>query len=79
MASRSHRQNENKETAEYDRDFLEKYHDNLNTASISAGLFSAATATFIVGIQPQLSPDYRQNEFHGPHNGSQRHLEGPHQ
>ncbi|KAF9649333.1 hypothetical protein BDM02DRAFT_3085441, partial [Thelephora ganbajun] len=52
-----------KEADEYDRDFLKKYHDDLNTTLIFAGLFSAVASAFIVQIQPQIQPDYGQLSF----------------
>ncbi|KAF9780449.1 hypothetical protein BJ322DRAFT_293868 [Thelephora terrestris] len=42
---------------EYDKDFLKKHKDNLNTTLIFAGLFSAVTSAFIVMVDSRLQPD----------------------
>ncbi|KAJ7936568.1 hypothetical protein B0H13DRAFT_2303607 [Mycena leptocephala] len=42
---------------EFDKDFLRKYGEDLDTALIFAGLFSAVSSAFIIQIQPQLQAD----------------------
>ena len=61
-----------KEAEEYDKEFMEKYEEDLNTTLIfvslhvlgvrvltrsQAGLFSAVTSAFIIDVQSQLRPD----------------------
>ena len=62
-----------KEAEEYDREFMKKYDEDLNTTLIfvssvlcsgaqvptwlQAGLFSAVTSAFIIDVQSQLQPD----------------------
>ncbi|KIJ65559.1 hypothetical protein HYDPIDRAFT_88094, partial [Hydnomerulius pinastri MD-312] len=46
-----------KEAAEYDSEFLEKHRNNMDIALIFAGLFSAVCTSFIIAMQPSLSPD----------------------
>ncbi|KAF9642693.1 hypothetical protein BDM02DRAFT_1973732 [Thelephora ganbajun] len=46
-----------KEAEEYDKDFMKKHDEDLNTTLIFAGLFSAVASAFIVQVQPQLQPD----------------------
>ncbi|KAF9782708.1 hypothetical protein BJ322DRAFT_1072149 [Thelephora terrestris] len=53
----------NREADEYDKDFHNKYHDDLNTTLIFAGLFSAVASAFIVDIQQDLRPNYNQMSF----------------
>ena len=69
----------NREADEYDRDFHQKYHDDLNTTLIfvswfqrrwcpvltrmQAGLFSAVASAFIIDIQQELRPDYNEMSF----------------
>ncbi|KAF9644082.1 hypothetical protein BDM02DRAFT_3103154, partial [Thelephora ganbajun] len=45
---------------EYDKDFMNKHEEDLNTTLIFAGLFSAVASAFIVQVQPQLQPDPNQ-------------------
>ncbi|KAF9649519.1 hypothetical protein BDM02DRAFT_3128351 [Thelephora ganbajun] len=52
-----------READEYDRDFMKKYEEDLNTTLIFAGLFSAVTSAFIVAVQTQLQPDYTQMSY----------------
>ncbi|KAJ6590796.1 hypothetical protein B0H10DRAFT_1671372, partial [Mycena sp. CBHHK59/15] len=42
---------------EFDKEFQRKYGDDLDTALIFAGLFSAVSSAFIIQIQPELQPD----------------------
>ncbi|KAF9782673.1 hypothetical protein BJ322DRAFT_1008733, partial [Thelephora terrestris] len=52
-----------KEADEYDHDFHNKYHDDLNTILIFSGLFSAVASAFIVCVQNQILPDYTKMSF----------------
>ncbi|KAF9782682.1 hypothetical protein BJ322DRAFT_1009111, partial [Thelephora terrestris] len=52
-----------KEADEYDQDFHKKYHDDLNSTLIFAGLFSAVVSAFIIDVQSQIRPDYNQMSF----------------
>ncbi|KAJ7144407.1 hypothetical protein C8R44DRAFT_570449, partial [Mycena epipterygia] len=42
---------------EFDKEFQSKYGDDLNSALIFAGLFSAVSSAFIIQIQPEFQPD----------------------
>ncbi|KAF8142819.1 hypothetical protein K438DRAFT_1680492, partial [Mycena galopus ATCC 62051] len=42
---------------EFDKEFQEKYGQDLDTSLIFAGLFSAVSSAFIIQIQPELQPD----------------------
>ncbi|KAJ6560829.1 hypothetical protein DFH09DRAFT_985670, partial [Mycena vulgaris] len=42
---------------EFDKEFQQKYGDDLDTSLIFAGLFSAVSSAFIIQIQPELQPD----------------------
>ncbi|KAF9780432.1 hypothetical protein BJ322DRAFT_292408 [Thelephora terrestris] len=42
---------------EFDKEFLKKYEEDLNTTLIFAGLFSAVTSAFIIQVATQLQPD----------------------
>ncbi|KAF7336340.1 hypothetical protein MVEN_02182500 [Mycena venus] len=42
---------------EYDKEFNERYGQDLDTTLIFAGLFSAVSSAFITQIQPELKPD----------------------
>ncbi|KAF7336230.1 hypothetical protein MVEN_02170900 [Mycena venus] len=44
---------------EHDKGFQKKYSNDLDTALIFAGLFSAVGSAFIIQIQPELAPDPR--------------------
>ncbi|KAF9777416.1 hypothetical protein BJ322DRAFT_659378 [Thelephora terrestris] len=46
-----------KESEVYDKEFLKKYDEDLNTTLIFAGLFSAVASAFIVEVNPSLQPD----------------------
>ncbi|KAF9783440.1 hypothetical protein BJ322DRAFT_152244 [Thelephora terrestris] len=46
-----------KEAEEYDKEFMQKHGEDLNTTLIFAGLFSAVTSAFITQVQPQLQSD----------------------
>ncbi|KAF9784030.1 hypothetical protein BJ322DRAFT_1007821, partial [Thelephora terrestris] len=52
-----------READEYDRDFMRKYDEDLNTTLIFAGLFSAVTSAFIVDVESQLQPNYTQSSY----------------
>ncbi|KAJ7768960.1 hypothetical protein B0H16DRAFT_1716158 [Mycena metata] len=41
---------------EFDKEFFDRYGDDLNTGLIFAGLFSAVNSAFIIQIQPQIQP-----------------------
>ncbi|KAF9647585.1 hypothetical protein BDM02DRAFT_2634490 [Thelephora ganbajun] len=45
------------EAEEYDREFVKKYDEDLNTTLIFAGLFSAVTSAFVIQVHSQLQPD----------------------
>ncbi|KAF9653352.1 hypothetical protein BDM02DRAFT_1902019 [Thelephora ganbajun] len=47
----------NREATGYDTDYVKKYDDDLNTTLIFAGLFSAVSSAFVIGIQPKLESD----------------------
>ncbi|KAF9653348.1 hypothetical protein BDM02DRAFT_3182878 [Thelephora ganbajun] len=47
----------NREATGYDTDYVKKYDDDLNTTLIFAGLFSAVSSAFVIGVQPKLEPD----------------------
>ncbi|KAJ7467535.1 hypothetical protein FB451DRAFT_1401537 [Mycena latifolia] len=42
---------------EFDKEFLRKYGNDLDTSLIFAGLFSAVSSAFIIQIQPEFQPD----------------------
>ncbi|KAJ7430151.1 hypothetical protein B0H11DRAFT_1754871 [Mycena galericulata] len=42
---------------DFDKEFLHKYGNDLDTSLIFAGLFSAVISAFITQIQPELQPD----------------------
>ncbi|KAJ7098837.1 hypothetical protein C8R44DRAFT_563850, partial [Mycena epipterygia] len=42
---------------EFDKEFKEKYGDDLDNSLIFAGLFSAVASAFIILIQPEFQPD----------------------
>ncbi|KAJ7866178.1 hypothetical protein B0H13DRAFT_1574884, partial [Mycena leptocephala] len=42
---------------EFDHDFQRKYGNDLDTALIFAGLFSAVSSAFIIQVQPELQQD----------------------
>ncbi|KAF9644475.1 hypothetical protein BDM02DRAFT_3079018, partial [Thelephora ganbajun] len=46
-----------KEAEEYDKEFMKKHDEDLNTTLIFAGLFSAVASAFTVQIQSRLQPD----------------------
>ncbi|KAF9783430.1 hypothetical protein BJ322DRAFT_1070796 [Thelephora terrestris] len=46
-----------KEAEEFDKEFMQKYGEDLSTTLIFAGLFSAVTSAFITQVQPQLQSD----------------------
>ncbi|KAF8840490.1 hypothetical protein BDN67DRAFT_903360, partial [Paxillus ammoniavirescens] len=47
----------NREAGEYDAEFLDKYKSDMDIVLIFAGLFSAVSTSFIVGMEPSLSPN----------------------
>ncbi|KAJ7098846.1 hypothetical protein C8R44DRAFT_682980, partial [Mycena epipterygia] len=47
----------NKLADEFDKEFKEKYGDDLDNSLIFAGLFSAVASAFIILIQPEFQPD----------------------
>ncbi|KAF9649334.1 hypothetical protein BDM02DRAFT_1867150 [Thelephora ganbajun] len=53
----------NREADDYDKDFHKKYHDDLNTSLIFAGLFSGVASAFIIDVQQELRPDYNEMSF----------------
>ncbi|KAH7930873.1 hypothetical protein BV22DRAFT_999868, partial [Leucogyrophana mollusca] len=46
-----------REAAEYDTEFLDKYKSDVDIVLIFSGLFSAVCTSFIIAMQPSLSPD----------------------
>ncbi|KAJ7142275.1 hypothetical protein C8R44DRAFT_603197 [Mycena epipterygia] len=42
---------------EFDKEFKDKYGDDLDNSLIFAGLFSAVASAFIIQIQPEFQPD----------------------
>ncbi|KIJ67552.1 hypothetical protein HYDPIDRAFT_69272, partial [Hydnomerulius pinastri MD-312] len=46
-----------REAADYDSEFLERYKSDMDIVLIFAGLFSAVSAGFLVGLEPNLSKD----------------------
>ncbi|KIJ67603.1 hypothetical protein HYDPIDRAFT_72186, partial [Hydnomerulius pinastri MD-312] len=46
-----------REAGEYDAEFLEKYKSDMDIVLIFAGLFSAVSTSFIVAMEPNLSPN----------------------
>ncbi|KAF9789528.1 hypothetical protein BJ322DRAFT_540075 [Thelephora terrestris] len=46
-----------REAGEFDRDYANKYDEDLNTSLIFAGLFSAVSSAFIIDVQSNLQPD----------------------
>ncbi|KAJ7700990.1 hypothetical protein B0H16DRAFT_1902850 [Mycena metata] len=42
---------------EYDKEYQEKYSNDLDSSLIFAGLFSAVGSAFIIQIQPEIQPD----------------------
>ncbi|KAF9222645.1 hypothetical protein BS17DRAFT_708379, partial [Gyrodon lividus] len=46
-----------REAADYDAEFLERYKSDMDIVLIFAGLFSAVSAGFLVGLAPTLSED----------------------
>ncbi|KAF9649336.1 hypothetical protein BDM02DRAFT_1866934 [Thelephora ganbajun] len=53
----------NQEADDYDKDFHKKYHDDLNTTLVFAGLFSGVASAFIIDVQQELRPDYNEMSF----------------
>ncbi|KAF9780438.1 hypothetical protein BJ322DRAFT_981223, partial [Thelephora terrestris] len=49
--------NYRKVAEEYDKDFLKRYGEDLDTTLIFAGLFSAVTSAFIIQVDSKLQPD----------------------
>ncbi|KAF9644096.1 hypothetical protein BDM02DRAFT_3080679, partial [Thelephora ganbajun] len=48
------------EAEEYDKEFMNKHDEDLNTTLLFAGLFSAVASAFIIQVQSQLQPDPNQ-------------------
>ncbi|KAF9780413.1 hypothetical protein BJ322DRAFT_291827 [Thelephora terrestris] len=46
-----------KVSEEYDKEFMDKYDEDLNTTLIFAGLFSAVASAFIIEVDSHLQPD----------------------
>ncbi|KAF9643703.1 hypothetical protein BDM02DRAFT_3074152, partial [Thelephora ganbajun] len=46
-----------RESEDFDRDYVRKCDEDLNTSLIFAGLFSAVSSAFIVDVQSKLEPD----------------------